>query len=237
MAPKVKLQLVVLVVSLVVGLMMSLLYRSVHDTYNAYVPMSQDEVAHLKIQIKSLQGQNTELSSQLVSLNQQIQSYETTFGDHSGIRDEMQKELDDARILTGALPVKGPGVEIILDNGSGSVTGVGEYGVVKGIDVMRLVNELFTAGAEAVAVNGQRIVRIDARGLGTRFPGQARLAAPFDIKAIGDPHTLATALSYRGGIIDWLRAQSLQVTDPKPVVMMHLPAYNGARITFDSRVD
>ena len=68
------------------------------------------------------------------------------------------------------------------------------------------VNELNSAGAEAVSINGQRITSrssIKCAGSIINVNG-VRIAAPFTIKAIGDPEVLESALRFKGGVIDSL---------------------------------
>ncbi|GIW49648.1 MAG: hypothetical protein KatS3mg080_0259 [Anoxybacillus sp.] len=79
--------------------------------------------------------------------------------------------------------------------------------------VFQVVNELWIAGASAVAINGQRlshrsyivcngpVIEID----GTQHP------APFVIQAIGDPNVLIPALTIAGGVKDQLTSDHIVV--------------------------
>jgi len=103
------------------------------------------------------------------------------------------------------LAVTGPGLEITLDDASsvndpqaapaaGSGTGPGR---VLDRDIQIVVNGLWAAGAEAVAVNGYRLTATSA----IRAAGEAvlvdfqPLVPPYRISAIGDPDTLRTGFS------------------------------------------
>ena len=67
-----------------------------------------------------------------------------------------------------------------------------------------MVNELRAAGAEAIAINDQRVTGTsEIRCVGpTVLVNETRLAAPFVIKAIGNPQTLESSLKLRGGVLE-----------------------------------
>ena len=116
-----------------------------------------------------------------------------------------QTELGDAEarvrraeLTTGFSPVHGPGVRITVDNRPGDEVD----GEVLDEDLATLVDGLFEAGAEAVAINDQRI---NALG-GIRNTNRAvhvngrPVNAPYTVSAIGDPRTLQARLveTYQG---------------------------------------
>ena len=59
-------------------------------------------------------------------------------------------------------------------------------------DLLRVINELRAAGAEAIAINGERIVAMsEIRCAGpTLSVNNNRSAPPYEIKAIGNPNNL-----------------------------------------------
>ena len=103
-----------------------------------------------------------------------------------------------AELTTGFSSVHGPGVRITVDNRPGDEVD----GEVLDEDLATLVDGLFEAGAEAVAINDQRI---NALG-GIRNTNRAvhvngrPVIAPYTVSAIGDPRTLQARLveTYQG---------------------------------------
>ena len=103
-----------------------------------------------------------------------------------------------AELTTGFSAVHGPGVRITVDNRPGDEVD----GEVLDEDLATLVDGLFEAGAEAVAINDQRI---NALG-GIRNTNRAvhvngrPVNAPYTVSAIGDPRTLQARLveTYQG---------------------------------------
>lgn len=96
--------------------------------------------------------------------------------------------LDAEEVAAGAAAVRGPGLHVTLDDSAD-----GRNRVLDG-DLQATVNALWAAGAEAVAVDGQRITAQTA----IRQAGDAILVnfepvtAPYDVTGIGDPVALET---------------------------------------------
>jgi uncharacterized protein YlxW (UPF0749 family) len=107
-----------------------------------------------------------------------------------------RQQAETLGILAGTLPAQGPGVRITVRDTGG---GVGTNQLLNGLQ------ELRDAGAEVIEVNDDvrvvaRTALQDAPGGGVIVDG-TRLKAPYVIDAIGDPHTLATALDFTGGFV------------------------------------
>lgn len=120
----------------------------------------------------------------------------------------LQDQLDRLGLATGADPAQGPGVRVVADDGPSSA---GEDAEVLDVDLQKLVNGLWLSGAEAVAVNGQRLTALSA----IRLAGPVitvnyeRISAPYTVTAIGDPDTLAARFVDTPGGQWWLDLQAL----------------------------
>ncbi|NUQ00812.1 MAG: DUF881 domain-containing protein [Armatimonadetes bacterium] len=134
----------------------------------------------------------------------------------AGRLEEVERRLDLLSRFAGLAPLQGPGVRAVV---SDAVTPVqtdldqNPY-TVHDQDLLLMVNELWAAGAEAMAMNGQRLVG----GSEIRCSGPVinvndyGLTPPYRIEAIGDPETLNGALAnLRGGIVDQLRNVGIDV--------------------------
>ncbi|MEE1814152.1 DUF881 domain-containing protein [Streptomyces sp. SP18ES09] len=107
-------------------------------------------------------------------------------------------------LLSGATPVHGPGVKLVVDDAKGTDPGGGgpresagftDTGRVRDRDLQRVVNGLWESGAEAVAINGQRLTSLSAiRAAGDAVLVDNRpLVPPYTVLAIGDGQRLGTA--------------------------------------------
>lgn len=107
-------------------------------------------------------------------------------------------------LLAGATPVEGPGVKLVVDDakdtdqgggGPRESTGFADTGRVRDRDMQRVVNGLWESGAEAIAINGQRLTALSAiRAAGDAILVDNRpLVPPYTVLAVGDGKKLVTA--------------------------------------------
>jgi len=105
----------------------------------------QKELLEEKKNNENLRARNEELEKQLAQ-------YIDAAGNNKQIEESIKEQLTRARMLAGLVDVQGPGVEIVLDDGEY------DYQKVYDIDLLKLVNELRAAEAQAISINGERIV-------------------------------------------------------------------------------
>ena len=123
---------------------------------------------------------------------------------------KLQEELKILNALIGTTDVKGDGVVItIADNTSVTNQTIGIYDnisnyLIHDSDLIRLVNELKNAGAEAISINDERIINstsITCDGNVVLINGN-KLSSPFTIKAIGSQATILGAIQRTGGLLE-----------------------------------
>ena len=80
-------------------------------------------------------------------------------------------------------------------------------------DILKVINELRAAGAEAISLNDQRLISTsEIRCAGpTISVNNTRVAAPFVIKAIGNAKSMEDAIKMRGGVAETLSVWGIQV--------------------------
>lgn len=150
-----------------------------------------------------LQQQNAALVAQIeAERTRQLQ-----LSAQSGLADQVAS----LALVTGATSASGPGI-LVTVNDAESVAGQGDGsdpraqqnaddGRVLDQDLQLVVNGLWEAGAEAIAINGQRLTALSA----IRSAGQAilvdyrPLSPPYKISAIGDPGSLQSRFMGGGG--------------------------------------
>jgi uncharacterized protein YlxW (UPF0749 family) len=113
---------------------------------------------------------------------------------------EAKRRLAALQVLAGTTPVTGPGVTLTIAD---------PQGVIDSTVLLDAVQELRDAGAEAIQVGATRVV-VDTwfgdSDKGLVVDGQP-IPAPIRILAIGDPDTMAAALSIPGGLADSVRTR------------------------------
>ncbi|NGQ93722.1 DUF881 domain-containing protein [Brevibacillus sp. SYP-B805] len=172
--------------------------------------------------------QNRQLEVQLLDLQRQVSKVEQAMAEHQSEAADILAQLDAARMMAGVVPVEGPGVIVTMQDkaNAGESEDVTKY-IVHEQDVRLVVNELRAAGAEAISINGQRLISNSAiRCVGpTIIVNGVKSAAPFVITAIGDPATLVNALNLPGGVLQTLEGFVQITVQSKDLV--EIPAYVG----------
>jgi len=111
-------------------------------------------------------------------------------------------------VAAGAEAVTGPGVRVVVDDAPTAST---DREVVLDEDLQRLVNGLWVAGAEAVAINGQRLTNLTAiREAGSAITVNfTSLRRPYVVEAVGDPQQLPARFVESDGGSWWLNLRSV----------------------------
>ncbi|HEY3333976.1 MAG TPA: DUF881 domain-containing protein [Candidatus Limnocylindrales bacterium] len=158
-----------------------------------------------------LQAQQESLKEQVLQLRATIQDLEAAGQGGTALTGELNDRLQQARMAAGLVALTGPGVVIRLTDSTLPIPQDGnarDY-LVSGQDVLTVVEELWLAGAEAIAVNGERVTVgtavVDIGG--SVLVNSAYLAPPYDVKAIG-PATMYEALVASPGFVDFVRNRS-----------------------------
>jgi len=132
---------------------------------------------------------------------------------------QLAARMQQLALTTGELPVRGPGLEISLQDARPAESQVGGFdprasssaddGRVLDRDLQIVVNGLWAAGAEAVAINGRRLTTLSAiRAAGAAILVDFRpLVPPYKVQAIGDASSLQTQFGsqYAGSYLQSLR--------------------------------
>ena len=141
----------------------------------------------------------------------------------------LSKELEKMNALLGYHEVHGQGLIITLkDANSNMVSGNASDYIVHDGDLIEVVNALKNAGAEAISINGERIVNttaITCAGNVTKVNGE-KIGSPFQIKAIGLTEKLNGALTMPGGYLELLETDGVQVNVEEAQDII-IPKYNG----------
>jgi uncharacterized protein YlxW (UPF0749 family) len=140
--------------------------------------------------LSSLVEGNASLRQEVAELDSQRDRYRSATNQSK--LQAMQDELNRLEMFNGVIEVQGPGVQVTLD------------GPVAVLDLQDLINELRNAGAEALALNGQRLVAssiIEPMTDGNIAIDGVAVRRPYLFVAIGDPATLETALLRPGGLL------------------------------------
>lgn len=138
------------------------------------IETQRDRVDGLQSEIAALRDSNSELVDRLTLINEEAQAAAT--------------RLQRLQVRTGLLAVHGPGVRVTVDNAPNADGNQ----LVRDSDLALLANGLWTAGAEAISINGQRLTAMSAiRNSGVPVEvNSVGIAPPYTVLAIGDTGSL-----------------------------------------------
>ncbi len=184
-------QLILSTVCFILGLLLVMQFRTQTRLTNAVTSLPANEQWSYA---SSLTEANQKLRGEVTQLRTQLDAYESAIG--KGELDKVADDLVRLRMVSGELPVQGPGIEITI---SGKLRPSGGLSPEELNDV---TNELRNSGCEAIAINGNRVVvssSFSRSPEGIVMDGSNLLVAPYVIEAIGAADLLEPALMRQGG--------------------------------------
>lgn len=200
---------------------------------NAVESQISNRVETLQQDYKAELEKNEMLLQQLSELQTDLAKYREQVTESGGAAKILKEELQRAETIAGLTDVSGTGIIITIKDGSGQ--GVGNivyddgYGIVHDSYLLTILNELRASGSEALSLNNERILATsEIRCVGpTVSVNNTKQAAPFEIKAIGNPDTLENALRMPGGAIEQAGFYGVEVTIKKSNKLL-VKKYTGA---------
>jgi uncharacterized protein YlxW (UPF0749 family) len=173
-----------------------------NTTDNTYAGYREQDLVDV---LSGLAGTSRRAQNEINSLDATRRDLEARRQGAAAALSAAQKQEQELSILAGLVPTTGPGIRLTVTEGPRPID----------VDsVLDTIEELRSAGAEAMQINGkvrlvaQSAVQSTAGGLNV---DGTLLTSPFVIDAIGDPHTLQGALSLIDGPISQFEAAGATV--------------------------
>lgn len=159
-------------------------------------PEAEKQRNQLVARINTADDRLTDLRRQQTSLAREVRALQASGLSGSGAR--LQQQLNQLELETGAVDATGPGLRIVVDDAKNATN---EQGKILDVDLQQLVNGLWSAGAEAISVNGHRLTSLTAiRGAGTAITvDYSSLTRPYTVTAIGERGTLPARFAQSAG--------------------------------------
>ncbi|OPJ63233.1 DUF881 domain-containing protein [Clostridium oryzae] len=148
-----------------------------------------------------------------------LNKYEKDLGESdSKIINDLKKELNNNSKVLGTADVAGPGVEIVLDDGQIDFNKNQDYNantkLVHYFDILEIINALKLNNAQAISVNGQRIIGTSEVYCWGRLIkiNDVTLNPPFNIRAIGDSEGINEYLTSDDGYLTFLKYRGVKAS-------------------------
>jgi uncharacterized protein YlxW (UPF0749 family) len=149
--------------------------------------------------IERLEAEQADLKRQIADLRAQLGARQAAAAGQPDLA-ELSAELDEAKLLAGTVAVHGPGIRVLLDDSAVRTIPPKDdpaMYIVHDYQLRDVVNALWAAGAEAISINGERIVAptsIYCVG-STILVNDTRTSPAYEFLVIGDPAKLDAALA------------------------------------------
>jgi uncharacterized protein YlxW (UPF0749 family) len=219
-----------LAAGLTLGLLLSLVWRPPPAARVADIGPTSGKVW---LSIERLEAEQRELKTSLAGLRGELAERQQVAAANTDRLQALKVELDRQQLLAGLIPVRGPGVLVTLDDSEAEVPPGADPNayLIHEYDLRDIVNLLWMAGSEAIAINDERLVSnssIVCLG-STVMVNNTRLSPPYLIRAVGNPRIQQDYLrnpSYLEQLKEKQRQYGLRF-DIEGVTTLSLPAYSG----------
>jgi len=220
-----------LLVGVTLGLLISATWRS---QANASIPLDSSPGEAVWEGIRRLEVEQSELKSNLADLRRQLATRQQEVSASTDRLRALNDELSRQQLMAGLIPLQGPGILVTLDDSEISAQPKSDPNayIVHEYDLRDVVNLLWMAGAEAIAINDERLVSnssIYCVG-STVLVNDTRLSPPYVIRAVGHSRVLLDTLrnpSYLPELKEKQRLYGIRF-DVRAMANLTLPAYSGS---------
>lgn len=200
-------------------------FKVVHETDITSIENMRE--ADLQTELASWKTKYEEVQTKYEETLKTLNKYKEESTSDEKSEENLEEELEKLNQILGKTDVEGKGIIITLKEGPNAELNIDSE------NLLIIVNYLRDAGAEAISINGQRIVnQTDFAYISNLFIkiNSQRIVAPYVIKAIGNPDYLKSALVGTGGYQEELQANGFEVTiEEKNKV--EIPKYTGDMTT------
>ncbi len=218
------------IASIIIGLLISM--NMDLGKGSVFLDVGQYEQAYTER--NNLQSEISDLQKQYMDLNNKINKFEESTHSQYTILEDITEELMNNRLQLGLDPVKGEGIKLTVNDAPEVMYG-GKYSssmLIHDKDLIRVINDLKNAGAEAIAVNDHRIIFNSAGtcvGAAIGIKG-IKVIGPFYITAIGNKNVLKNFIETQDNHVKQLKARKCYV-ELETLSEVTIPAYNGSLTT------
>ncbi len=204
---RIKEYLALTMVSIFLGLILSIQFKTVNKTVGEGILPTQ-RAQQLAVELKKAQNEREAQNKLIDEMEVKIKQYEMSEADKNVYAENLYNDTMKYRMLAGYLDLEGPGITMEINDPPVDLEFGGYYNIIDTLDlVLQVISVLNAADAEAISINDQRytsFTEVEKAGNHIEINGVST-SAPIVIKAIGKPETLESALNLKGGIVELLR--------------------------------
>ena len=204
------------IICFILGFALTLQIKSVYKNKSDVTNTEMARADQLQQMLNDAKQQNTVLLNQVDEYKSSLDNFRTEKAKTGDITKALNDQLTKTELMAGVTNVEGTGVVVTMKDSETTVpTGENSNNyIIHDIDILQVLNELRDAGAEALSLNGERILATtEVRCAGNTVSiNNKRYSTPFIIRAIGQPDNLKSALLMKDGIVAMLGQWHIDVT-------------------------
>ncbi|MEJ8554968.1 DUF881 domain-containing protein [Tepidibacter sp. Z1-5] len=184
-----------IILNFIIGIVIAINIKNLSGN-QTFVTLKTIQEIENQIEIERVEVEN--LNKLILEKKSNIAKYEIEIEDTGSIKSILEEELNNGKIITGFEDVVGDGVIVTISDSEREIE-EWEYAedfVIHDRNVIKVINDLKIAGAEAISINGERLTtfsEIKCAGPTITINGNT-YGQPFVIKAIGNKKFLKSAM-------------------------------------------
>lgn len=223
-----KAKILILTSSIAVGVFIGTMMKS---NLESYAPVTISSLEITQEEIRVLNNEVNDFKKIYDEKEEELESLRSISYTDNTIVDKLNIDLASSKSISGHQALEGPGITIkMYDNPEDEIIGADvNDDVIHDVDMLNILNDLRVAGAEAISINGERVVSSSEMKCGgpiIRINGKS-VGTPFIISAIGDPKLLMAAMIAPGTYGDALKNTFAIGFEPEEEDDLFIPAYSG----------
>lgn len=221
-------KIILTVFSIIIGIFIA---TQMKLNVESYAPVTLNSIQTMKSEINSINEEIKSLEKVMKNKEEELEILVNIAKGDDNIINILSEDINKNKINSGKSKVKGQGIIITMyDNPEERMPGFNiNDDIIHDLDILTIVNDLRIAGAEAISINGERVIstsEIKCGGPTIRVNGRSS-AVPFVIKAIGDSKLLNASVTAPRSHGDILKTVYQVGFDTSVEDSITIPAYSG----------
>lgn len=207
--------ILITLICFIIGFTATLQIKSVWRNNAVMDSTTSSRLATLQSEVLKLSQQNMELQEQANAYKNDLERFRSEASESSDYSKILSEDLEKAQLAAGITDVTGPGIIITINDSTvrRANSDAAQAETIHDSDLLMLINELRNAEAEAISLNGQRIISTtEIRCSGSSVTvNNIRCYAPFIVKAIGSYSKMNSTLNMPEGFMDTMTYWNIPV--------------------------
>lgn len=213
-------RIVLVIIYLLIGVFLGLYLKTGKDFFE---PLSINKMKETSTKIKNLKAEIKSINEELEKQDKKLETLEKLVKNDSEFLKFLKDEKVFYEMISGDVDLEGAGIVLTITEESVDRP-VKRTDVIHDSDLLRIINDLRTSGAEAISINDLRVYSrtgVKCNGPVVRLNGRTK-GAPFIIKAIGNSDKLYSAIKSPGtfaSILETINPIKLEIEQKEKVLV------------------